>query len=983
MSSNIKLLQINTNRSRPAMNMALAMGNEIGASAILVSEPNQIMIRNRKDWIKDVEVDSAIKILDHNIAVKNMGHGTGYTYIEIAEFTIYSCYFSGNKEITELESSLDEIGRRIRLNKEFAIIAGDFNAKSPQWGMDYTDNRGQIVTNWMAENGFIIGNVGSKPTFQRRGYTSILDLTVFSENMSSRIRHWEVSEKESLSDHNYIISEVARQNTPREIHHNKIDTGGWIIKKLDNLKLEREIALIEQNDISTTADGFSAVLKTICDKSMPQKRSQVRKQPVYWWNENIASLRRECIKSRRTYTRIARRNDDAERDRKWDVYQNRRKSMRDAIRAAKRSCWEKLRSNIDKDIWGNGYKIAMKGILGFPPRLALTMNFTEDVAKSLFPSHPPVTFSCSQGSQLEPFTLEELEKASRKLKNNKAPGPGKIPSEILKKLAASKPDYVLEVYNRLARERKFPENWKKAKLVLLRKGDKSIGNPSSYRPLSLLDVEGKLYEQLLLLRLKQAIKDTGDLSTNQYGFREGRQTVDAIKSVVTIATRAQDFAHSNRKLCAMVTVDVKNAFNSASWQIILDELRKRRIDESIIAIISSYLSDRKIIMEAEGHVKEMSVNSGVPQGSVLGPTLWNILYDELLEIVQPENTKLIAFADDVAIVATAKNEQILTRKVNSSLSRVTRWMENRRLQTVPEKTEALIITTKRKIEPIVFNMYGSMVTPTSAIKYLGVWLDSKLKYDTHIDNVIKKAEKSLSALTSLMPNVGGPRSSKRKVLASVIHSQLLYAAPVWYNALNRKCIKRKFTSIQRGILIRVISSYRTISAEAAGVISGVPPLDLMAQERQQKYNGINGKEARERLETIWQTRWTNGVHGRWTHKLIPNIKNWINRPHGEVDYFLTQALSGHGCFREFLYKRRRAETNNCQYCGDTDDVEHTLFNCTKWTNERETYNTLTGEIFSIDSLSRTLIAKEDIWIAAYQTIRHIIENKEKDLRDMR
>lgn len=168
MASSIKILQINTNRSRPAMNMAIAMGKEIGASLILVSEPNQIMIRNRKDWITDAEVDSAIYILDNNLAIMSIGYGPNYTYIKTARFTIYSCYFSGNKDISEMENSLDDISSRIRLNKENAIVAGDFNAKSPQWGMEYTDNRGQTVTNWMAENGLINGNVGNRPTFQRR-----------------------------------------------------------------------------------------------------------------------------------------------------------------------------------------------------------------------------------------------------------------------------------------------------------------------------------------------------------------------------------------------------------------------------------------------------------------------------------------------------------------------------------------------------------------------------------------------------------------------------------------------------------------------------------------------------------------------------------------------------------------------------------------------------------------------------------------------
>lgn len=140
--------------------------------------------------------------------------------------------------------------------------------------------------------------------------------------------------------------------------------------------------------------------------------------------------------------------------------------------------------------------------------------------------------------------------------------------------------------------------------------------------------------------------------------------MDAILKVMQIAEEAAAYTSKHRRLCAMITIDVKNAFNNASWQVILNNLQKRKINQCLIDIIASYLSQRRIIIDAEELQKTVMVNSGVPQGSVLGPMLWNVLYDELLRIEMPDKTTLVAFADDLAIVSCAKDEDVLMNTVN-------------------------------------------------------------------------------------------------------------------------------------------------------------------------------------------------------------------------------------------------------------------------------------------------------------------------------
>lgn len=111
------------------------------------------------------------------------------------------------------------------------------------------------------------------------------------------------------------------------------------------------------------------------------------------------------------------------------------------------------------------------------------------------------------------------------------------------------------------------------------------------------------------------------------------------------------------------------------------------------------------------------------------------------------------------------------------------------------KTEAVLLTRKRKISPVQFYIQGTVIYPSNSLKYLGVWLDTKLNFADHINKTITKAEKTVTTLALLMPNVGGARASKRRVLASVVYSQLLYAAPVWHKVTNN----RKLMQILRRI----------------------------------------------------------------------------------------------------------------------------------------------------------------------------------------
>lgn len=145
--------------------------------------------------------------------------------------------------------------------------------------------------------------------------------------------------------------------------------------------------------------------------------------------------------------------------------------------------------------------------------------------------------------------------------------------------------------------------------------------------------------------------------------------------------------------------------------------------------------------------------------------------------------------------------------------------------------------------------------------------------------------------------------------------------------MSRQRTRRLLLSQQRRVCLRVIAAFSTVSLEAALVIAGIPPIDLKSKMAEDIRKGRKKDEAKEDLLRRWQERWDERGVGRWTYTLIPSVREWSERKFGEVSFELTQALSGHGCFNKYLYKRSRKLTEESIYCGQIDDAWHVLYEC--------------------------------------------------------
>ncbi|CAD7081762.1 unnamed protein product [Hermetia illucens] len=189
---------------------------------------------------------------------------------------------------------------------------------------------------------------------------------------------------------------------------------------------------------------------------------------------------------------------------------------------------------------------------------------------------------------IPPVTRDELLEICGRIGDNKAPGLDEVPNKGPKLAVKSRPDMFAKLFEVCMSEGIFAAAWKRQKLILLPKPGKNPGEPSSYRPICLLDTVKKMLERVIYNRLLPVVESQGGLSDRQYGFRKTRSTIDAIKLVTGLAENAIHGKGDTSKYCVVVTLDVKNAFNSANWNLIRKSLAKVGIPDYFAAIVGSY-----------------------------------------------------------------------------------------------------------------------------------------------------------------------------------------------------------------------------------------------------------------------------------------------------------------------------------------------------------------------------------------------------------
>jgi len=412
----------------------------------------------------------------------------------------------------------------------------------------------------------------------------------------------------------------------------------WSIFKLDTSKLQEAIAqnLRPRSDGGPNASVEAKTKELICwlaqisDSCMPRNKGNPKRKPVPWWSENIATIRADCLRRRRIYLRKRRRVSEEECHNEALTYKEAKKQLVLAIKNAKSRCWAELCNEVEHDPWGRPYLTVTKKLGQRRPIVVIELpGRLENIISELFPTDVNGDTTKVQWlfdpNDFPRFTASDILEEASTLPNGKAPGPDGIHDEVLKAAVKADPHSFLQVYNQCITESVYPWEWKKGKLVLIPKPGKPPEAPSSYRTLCMIDTTGKLFEKLIVRRLKDHLSNVNAISNAQNGFRKGRSTLDSFSRIREITNRANSGAYHHKKVVSMITLDVKNAFNSAQWNDIINALIKMAVPDYLISIIQKYLCDRSASISTPSGHRTIEVTRGVLQGSALGLDLWNVM----------------------------------------------------------------------------------------------------------------------------------------------------------------------------------------------------------------------------------------------------------------------------------------------------------------------------------------------------------------------
>lgn len=505
-------------------------------------------------------------------------------------------------------------------------------------------------------------------------------------------------------------------------------------------------------------------------------------------------------------------------------------------------------NSLDDDPWGLAYKLVRKKLRKWSPPVAenLEPDLLGEVLDNLFPeptAREQVGRDDERGEgdpQLEQPQWDEAWDVSedettwairRMLERNAAPGPDGVPARAVALAYGVLGTEIRGALTSCLRHGYFPEEWKRANLVLLHKEGRGENLPSSYRPICLLDELGKVLERVISRRIQERLSGVGpNLHECQFSFRRGLSTMDAVLWVKNFAQRQI----GEGRVVLAVSLDITNAFNSLPWSRVREALERHRLPPYMGKILASYLDQRTLsYKDRSGSCCSREMRRGVPQGSVLGPLLWDIGYDRVLaRTALPTSCGTVCYADDTLILAAGGSWYEARSKANEALASVIGAIRSLDLRVAPAKTEAVYMHDGSRGDPpdTTITVDGTQVPVGKQVKYLGLIIDGGWTFVPHFERLAARMEVIVNQCARLMPNLGGPGGKARRLYATAISSVALYGAPAWAEEANRsRKIQRILRVALKRVAVRVVRAYRTISFAGATILAGLPPLELTAE----------------------------------------------------------------------------------------------------------------------------------------------------------
>lgn len=695
------------------------------------------------------------------------------------------------------------------------FVFGDLNAQHKSWNCTSNNQAGNVLYRLQIHSNFYVYFPPMHTRFGQNSHQvqpSTVDVLLSNSSLPiSTLRTWP---NELTSDHVPVSFHIFGAVICKDIKIKLYNQANWshIRTWVENEVTNRNIASanITIQNIDNVLNNVSDVLKKAHDLVPTGKKA--------YWFRKISPLSKYLIGQRNKYKRKIQRCSDmhgkaqlksiiSQLNNLIDFHLNKDRNENFSCFVSKFTTGSKKFWHVSKAFRSNSKKNAVPDLSSnngtiktdkekaniladvFEGNNSTTLNDTSPMDRKV--GSYTRTLSATHISDDEEIPLTDLAEVltlTSLQKNSKAPGIDGIPSILLKNMPNVFFQILVNVFNFCLRSGYFPHSFKIAKVIPIHKKGKDTHLPSSYRPISMLNIVDKIFENILLKRIKIFTEENNIINDEPFGFRKQHSTVHQLKRVVNFIEKNKQL----RKSTGVVFLDIEKAFDSIWHEGLLYKMNTFGFPFYIQKILKSFLTQRSFVVSINNCLSSpRNIPAGLPQGSVLSPLLYSIF---TADFVVSRNQEAAFYADDSALICSGKVSDAIVKKLKNSLTSASRYFSKWKIRINQEKTQAILFPfnkspKRRPTMPLIFD--GTIINMQDDIKYLGLILDKKLTFKRHIEYVCEKAIKCGRGLYPLLNRRSFLNKRNKLLLYNMCILPILsYAGPVWYGKAAKTYTKK-------------------------------------------------------------------------------------------------------------------------------------------------------------------------------------------------
>ena len=697
---------------------------------------------------------------------------------------------------------------------ENCLFIGDFNSKHQYFGCRTTNLNGNILFDIAEEHDLHIMNDPSETTHLNKatGNADILDMAFATNSVLNRVTDCYVGE-DLGSDHLPLHIKVGanRQDVAQHpiLIRNNINKANWAVFN------EHIEANLRSNDLTTCEEIDQACLEIeqVINRAADLACPKIKSCPKVW---RVSNETLKLIKLKRKLRRTAQKSGNPIHR---HLYNYINKRVKAAIKLEKQQSWEHTttefgNSAMNRSFWNTFRTLSginsSKGTVEKPvldSQGHLTTNDSEKATAfanklseihnthvgPIFDDHfrtfvekyvndnevkfKPLEVLTNEADDahitLKTIEINEIDMHLKQCRSNSSPGEDNISFKLLKKCPIEIKSRLKTIYNVCLRIGYFPTCWKEAVGVMIPKPNKDTQVTTNHRPISLLRCIGKMFERVLAHRIRGNLEEKEFFNKWQRAYRDKKEGIEHILRLVEHA----QLGHNRNWITAAVLLDVEKAFDSVWHAGLKYKLAHCKLPTKIVRILSSFLDDRTIKVRVQQQCSNsVKLNAGTPQGSVLSPLLF-LIYVNDLPIHPANKVEASQFADDLGLWTTHKQERIVQKRLQATLTDLELWCSLWRIKLNAGKTQLIVFNRRTRVPAIRVTLFNQVVQQFDQVTLLGMTLDKRLTLKAHFEAIRQKANKRITLLCRLRgTNWGASQKCLVRLYKAYIRPVLEYGA---------------------------------------------------------------------------------------------------------------------------------------------------------------------------------------------------------------